>query len=185
MSFLNFGNNKSSSEHLDTTEIKQAAISDTQLNSLNASSTSLNVSSSVASSPQLEQTQNFVNPFTKSDENEKVSKPSLNPNEQNVRNNSVKTEVQNQNSVPIELESQGTNLNPVETQTSNQTQNLNQLNQNLTQNIQSQESMSKDQIKELIDETVEKVIEEKWDSLTEKVDRVLRWKEKKKKKLIC
>ena len=167
MSFLNFGKDKLTTEHSDAAEIKQAAISDTQLNSLNMSSSTSNPS--IPEVPTVVAEQNFVNPFTKTETPQSIETSS---------NQQVPEVPVPEPEVPktIETPSSPTSVAPP-------SQDLNKLNSNLTQSLQSQEALTKVQIKELVDETVEKVIEEKWDSITEKVDRVLRWKEKKEEEI--
>jgi len=186
MSFLNFNKDKINTEHSDTAEIKQAAISDTQLNSLNSSNKPIEsvnpVSNDILGTPQANLNDNFVNPFSKL-ETESLNATSGQSSQTNV---SVSNPL-NPSANPSSTNSVGTNLpngnvnNNLENVVSKQ--DLNQLNKDLTTSIQSNNSLNGEEIKELIDETVEKIIEEKWDSMTEKIDRVLRWKEKKEEEI--
>ena len=176
MSFLNFGKDKGGLDHLDTTEIKRAAISDTQLNSIND-----NPQIEVSQPEQLKQPQqNFVNPFTSQNNESNSQMPTSSVvNEIDDIQNSQFNSTLNTNSQESLLSESLDNSN---TQISPQKPSLSQ--NDLVQSLQnSKETMSKEEIKELIDETVEKVIEEKWDALVDKVDRVLKWKEKKEEEI--
>jgi len=197
MSFLNFNKDKTTNEHSDTAEIKQAAISDTQLNSLNSSNKPLEevkpVSESIPNKSQSSFNSDFVNPFSKleAESNQSISNPvSKSSGQQSISNPNVSG---NSNLNPLGTQGNIADLNRPSLQNNEPVGNnqsssvsktdLNKLNNDLTASIQNNNNLNKNDIKELIDETVEKIIEEKWDSMTEKIDRVLRWKEKKEQEI--
>lgn len=156
-----FDRHKENSEAKQATEIKQASISDTQLNSINQN----NMNS------QNIPIQEFKNPFAQ----EIQQNQTLNPNDPQPNQQTQQQPILEQMPPKFEIEPQE-QLNYYEPQT-NQAQEQNQ--QSIQQKTQYENSgLSKDEIQEMIDETVEKLIEEKWGDITLNIDKVIKWKDK-------
>lgn len=175
-----FNKHKENEETKQTNDIKQATISDTQKSSMNQTSpfqNQENTQNQIQNQPtqQMQNTQNsnFSNPFA-----------NQNPMQQ-------QTQQQNQSQNPSTQTMQNTQneefSNPFPESNLNQTNSgFNQAQQQQAQEMQnmqtsltpnSNNALNKEEITEMIDETVEKLIEEKWDSMIENVNKILKWKD--------
>ncbi|MDA3856141.1 MAG: hypothetical protein PF569_07835 [Candidatus Woesearchaeota archaeon] len=154
-----FNKHKENEETKQTNDIKQATISDTQKSSM----TPAPIQQEQVKTQSPEQ-QNFANPFA-------------NQNPTQTQNTNMQDEFVNPQTQPNMNQTQ--NANQFEQQNPNQ-QNLNQQQNFEMQNSltpQNNNSLGKEEITEMIDETVEKLIEEKWDSMIESVNKIIKWKD--------
>lgn len=211
---------KNDLEEIQTNEIKSLS----QTNS-SENNTQINSQSSIQQTSPIEQTNNpnteqnniqtnnnsfdnnFVNPFSNSNQKSLPITPQQTNNNNNQFNSAQPTftEQTQTNS----FESQNSQINQTNPQSQNQplsfeqSQHNNNLNQNLGRTVPqntNQNSMfnqtpntpqtatpfqnnhstmaNQDQIQNLIDETVEKVIAEKWEKIVSNVEKVVKWKDK-------
>lgn len=192
-----FGNNKKDNENLETKEIKQAFMQESNINDI--SNTNKNISSQ----------QEFVNPF--SFQNQTMPQQTIKSNNQMYQNsnpfeNNNSTFIQSQQNNPGNVFEQNSNSQLEQEQfrepqnqfsqyqnqfTSSQQirpeNNQTQINSNIQQSLDDlnykPKTLSPDEIQEMIDETVEKIIEEKWEKLLLSVEKVVNWKEKQEKEM--
>lgn len=169
-----FSSSKEKTEHKDTTDIKQATISDSQMNSMPSNQ---NVAMQQQQQQQQQmpmqnnaqgqpvQTQNFVNPFSQSGQQSSGQQNPFGNNNQIAQQTDFSDVMAPQNQQPMQGQNQfGGSLSQM---------NLSAMGGQVGHEIDF------DKIQEMIDETVEKIIEDKWNMLEEKVNKVLRWKETK------
>lgn len=197
-----FGNKKEKHDADQTSLVKEAASSNSNMtnNKENEQQGSFN-SSNNFNNPFAQQqntingnfsNQNQPNLFNQSQEinsSQIPSSPFENP--QNNNNNNNFNTSQSTSTIPFNQEQ--TNLNPENNfqqnpQNSSQIQNQpNLFNQpqednlnNFQQNASNFEnnSLDRDKIQEMIDETVEKIIDERWEKLVTNIDKVVKWKDK-------
>lgn len=152
-----FGNNKDKEDSKQTQAVKQATTAPTFDEQQKAPTTP----NPFENQPQTNQDNSFVNPFAKDQpQDQSLSQPTEVPMAPNM----------NEPSAPNPFENQPQTTAPMQdpfAQAANQTMGA---------------DMS--QIQEMIDETVEKVIEEAWGQLTNRVDKVVNWKDKVEQQIL-